>query len=45
MDIAKHPLSHFKVIEKDVLVNGKSILSDISEAIKTYRAGDYESFG
>jgi hypothetical protein len=44
-DIAVHPTQYFEVIEKDVLLNGTSIIADAEKAVKAYRAGKYGWFG
>lgn len=45
MNIATHPTDHFKLIEGDLLVNGKSIIEDIGTGLLAYKKGDYKTFG
>lgn len=45
IDYATHPSQHFEVIEKDLLMNGKAVMSDIKIGVAAYKAGDYVMFG
>jgi hypothetical protein len=38
-------MDHFEVLEKDLTVNGISIIVDGAEAAAAYRKGDYFTFG
>lgn len=39
------PIKHIDVIEKDIVMNGKTITKDFYEAIEDFRAGKYVEFG
>ena len=45
MDMVTHPMDHFEVLEKDLKVNGISIIIDGAEAAAAYRRGDFFTFG
>lgn len=45
MDIAVHPLEHFKIIEEEVFINGFSIMKEINSAVEAYKSQDYHQFG
>jgi uncharacterized membrane protein YcjF (UPF0283 family) len=45
MDMIIHPMDHFEVLEKDLTVNGISIIIDGEEAAAAYKKGDYYTFG
>jgi len=40
-----NPTAYFKVIEKDVLIHGKSIFNDIGQASSSWKSGEFEQFG
>lgn len=44
-DIAAHPTQYFKLLEEDLLLNGVSVKQNIQKAMRSYRKGDFASFG
>jgi len=43
--LMSNPTKYFKVIEKDVLINGVSVFKDINAAVGSWNSKDYEKFG
>lgn len=39
------PVNHLAVVEKDIIMNGKTITTDVEEALESWRAGEYTKFG
>lgn len=39
------PVNHINVIEKDIVMNGKTITADVEGALESWRAGEYTEFG
>mgnify|MGYP006899575812 CR=1 FL=1 len=39
------PEHHMQVIGKDIILNGRTITKEISEALDAFRSGKYEQFG
>jgi len=45
MDMVTHPMDHFEVLERDLKVNGLSIILEGTEAAAAYKMGDHYTFG
>jgi hypothetical protein len=39
------PQDHMALINKDIIMNGMTITSDIGEALEAFRAADFRLFG
>lgn len=39
------PVNHMQIIEKNVVLNGKTITKDISKSLDAWRSNDYFTFG
>lgn len=44
-DIAANPTKHFTKLEKDILIDGTSIMKDIWNGVGAWKHQDYEKFG
>lgn len=45
VEVAESPISHMKLIEKDIFFNGIKITEELSTAIESFRSGDYKQYG
>lgn len=45
VEVAEHPTKHINSIGKDIILNGKTISQDVTEAIQAYRSGEFKFFG
>jgi hypothetical protein len=39
------PVNHMQALDKDIMMNGKKITSEINEGISAWQSGDYQTFG
>jgi len=45
IEVAEHPEKHMKAIGEDIEINGKKITKEITEALESFKKGDYKKFG
>lgn len=45
VEVAQSPIKHMQLIEKDITFNGVKITEELSDAVESFRSGNYREYG